>query len=79
MKVLIKIRNSPERLFLVELIEKSLIEEIKKLIWCKKYSKAMVTALSRGKFQRELSHQDIPKLDAKLILTKENARWDLVG
>lgn len=78
-KVLIKIRNSPERLFLVEVMQKSLIEEIKKMIWCRKYSKAMATTLARGRFHGELSRQDICMLDVDLILTKENARWDLMG
>lgn len=77
MKILIITRFSPERLFLVELLEGRLILEIKRLAARRKYSKAMATALSRGRFLSEVSHSDIPYLDVSLILTKEHARWDL--
>jgi len=77
MKVLIKIRNSPEQLFLVSLMDKSLIDEVKKLINKNKHSKAIVTVLSKGKFERELRHDELPTESAELILTEKNASWDL--
>lgn len=77
MKVLIKIRNSPEQLFLVNLKEKSLIDEVKKLINKNKHSKAIVTALSKGRFEKELRHEELPDTSAELILTEKNASWDL--
>lgn len=77
MKVLIKIRRSPEQLFLVDLADKSLINEVKKLIGRKKHSKAIVTALSKGRFERELTHDELPTEGADLILTEHNACWDV--
>jgi len=77
MKVLIKIKRSPEQLFLVDLNDKSLIDEITKLINRKKHSKAIVEALSRGSFKRELRHEELGSTGANLILTEKNARWDL--
>ena len=77
MKVLIKTRNSPEHLFLVEILDKRMIKEVKRLISKKMNSKAMVTILSYGKFERELKHYEIPDARAELILTKDNAWWDL--
>ena len=77
MKVLIKIRNSPEQRFLVELCGKKLIKEVQNLAGKGKHSKAIVTALSKGKFQTELTEKEAANATAKLILTKENARYDL--
>ena len=77
MKVLIKIKRSSEQLFLVDLADKSLIDEVKKLIGRKKHSKAIVTALSKGRFEREISHDELPAESADLILTEHNACWDI--
>jgi len=77
MKVLIKIRNSPEQRFLVELSGKKLIKEVRNLAESGKYSKAIVTALSKGKFQGELSEKEARNIAANIILTKDNARYDL--
>jgi hypothetical protein len=78
MKVLIKIRNSPEQRFLVELTGKKLIKEIKHLTGKGNNSKAIVTVLSKGKFQGELTQDEAANAGAELILTEENARYDLV-
>ena len=76
MKVIIKIQRSHERYFLVSLTEKSLIDEVKKLIDNKKNDKAIVTALSKGRFEKELAHDELLSADASLILTEYNAMWD---
>jgi len=78
MKVIVKIKRSPEQLFLVDLMDKSLIDEVKKLITKNKHSKAIVTALSKGRFERELSHDDMHVTDADLILSEHNASWSLM-
>ena len=76
MKVIIKIKQSPEQFFLVSLMEKRLIEEVKNLISKKKNDKAIVTALSKGRFERELMCDELLSTGANLILTEHNAMWD---
>lgn len=78
MKVLIKIKKSPGQFFLVDLQNKKLIEEVSKLIGKRKHSKAIVTALSKGKFIKEVAEQDLPNIDADLILTEEHSYFDLI-
>ncbi|MBL7157225.1 MAG: hypothetical protein ISS92_03570 [Candidatus Omnitrophica bacterium] len=78
MKVLIKIRNSPEQIFLVDLKGKTLIKDIKGYVNAKKLDKAIVETLSRGRFEKELRHDELLSANADLVLTKNNARWDIV-
>jgi len=78
MKVIIKIKRSPEQYFLVSLVEEGLANEVKNLIERHKHSKAVVTALSKGRFEKELAHDELLSADADLILTEYNAMWDLV-
>lgn len=78
MKVLIKIHHSPEQRFLVELSGKKLIKEVQNLAGKGNYSKAIVTALSKGKFHGELTEEEAGNIAVSLILTSENARYDLV-
>lgn len=78
MKILIKIQRNPKKLFLVELHGKALIREVASLISKRKHSKAIVTALSKGKFLKEVAEQDLPNIDADLILTENHAHFDLM-
>ena len=78
MKVLIKIKNSPEQIFLVDLKGKTLIKDIKGYVNAKKLDKAIVETLSRGRFEKELRHDELLSANADLVLTKNNARWDIV-
>ena len=78
MKVLIKIKNSPEQIFLVDLKGKALIKNIRGYVNAKRLDKAIVETLSRGRFERELRHDELLSADADLVLTKNNARWDIV-
>ncbi|MFC1480042.1 hypothetical protein ACFL5Y_01185 [Candidatus Omnitrophota bacterium] len=78
MKILIRIHNSPEQRFLVSLTSQNLIDEVSKLVNKGKYSKAVVTTLSKGKFIKELAENELPRIDSDLILTEKNAHWDLL-
>ena len=78
MLILIKIQNSPEQRFLVKLHEPELVDEIQGLIRGNKYSKAVVTALSKGKFLREVSQDEVHGVEANMILTEKNVQHDLM-
>jgi len=78
MKILIKIQKSPTQHFLVDLPDDILIDEIKNLINKGRYSKATVTALSKGKFIREITDDDAKFIDADLILSEHHAHFDLI-
>ena len=77
MKILIKIHRSPEQLFLVDLKGKNLIRDVAKMIARGRHSQAIVTALSKGKFERQIKHHEIPNEKVDVILSKERASWDL--
>ena len=78
MLILIKIQKNPEKRFLVKLQEPELVDEVKDLIRGSKYSKAVVTALSKGKFLREVAQDEVHFAEANMILTEKNAHYDLM-
>jgi rRNA pseudouridine-1189 N-methylase Emg1 (Nep1/Mra1 family) len=77
MKVLVTVERSPKHRFLVRLHKPGLVKEVKKLVNRKKYACAIVTALSRGIFEKEVLVEDVPYLDVSLILSENSANWDI--
>ena len=77
MKVLVRLHRSPVQLFLVNLVDKKVTEEVKRLINKRNHSQAMAVALTKGNFEGELDHCELQGLNADLILTEDGARWDI--
>lgn len=77
MKVLVVIRRSPAQRFLVELYTDKLVKEVAALIGRRRHSKAIVTALSKGRFERQVADEELPNVKADIILTEHNVSWDL--
>ena len=77
MKVLVTIKRSPEHSYLVSLVTKSIIREVRNLIENKNNSQAIDVVFKKGSFEREVYHRDIPHLKVDLILSDSYARWDL--
>jgi hypothetical protein len=77
MKVLIVIERSPKQRFLIELHTKALAKEVRDLVNNRKHTKSITTAFSKGRFQKEVEHHELPGLKADLILSENSARWDL--
>ena len=77
MKVLIYCAKIPTRRYLINLLSNSLITEVTNLVNNKQHSQAVVTAFSKGSFEGEVSDEDLSNIDADLILSETNARWDL--
>ncbi|MFC1589939.1 hypothetical protein ACFL42_00445 [Candidatus Omnitrophota bacterium] len=79
MKILIKVHRSPEQLFLVDLNGKNLIRDVARMIARGRRSQAIVTALSKGKFERQIKHNEIPAEKVDVVLSEERASWDLTN
>ncbi len=77
MKILIVVEHSPKQRFLVSLHTKKLVREVKNLIDTKRRSHAIMAALSRGRFERQVADEELPNVKADLILTEHNVSWDL--
>ena len=77
MKVLICCAKQPVRRYLINLLTDNLITEIRDLINDEQHSKAIITALSKGLLEKEVSEEELCRVEADLILTETNARWDL--
>ena len=78
MRILIKVRRSPEKRYLVSLLNEELINDINKLIHKGKHRKAIDEALSRGNLKQEISEEEAMRANVRLILTEKNAHYDLM-
>ncbi len=78
MKVLVTIKRSPTQRYLMQLLTKALIREVKNLINSKKHSEAVVVVLTKGKLRREVLKEDLHAIEADLILSEHNASWDIM-
>ena len=77
MRILVLLSSNPGDGFLVRLHTEELVREIKELIAGRDHSKAIVTALTKGRIEREVACDRVHSVDAELILTKNRACWDL--
>ena len=78
MRVLILFSSNPGDGFLVKLHTEQLVREIKGYLAKRNNSKAMVTALTKGKIEREVGHGEAHDVKAELVLTKDRVCWDLI-
>ena len=78
MKILIKVKKSREKCFLVILECEKLKKKIQKLIYENNHSQAIESALSDGTIIKEVEEAEIPYLDAKLILAEKSVHYDLM-
>ena len=77
MKVLICIKNGPVQRYVVTLHTKTLIKEIMDLVDSNRHSQAVMKVLSKGRFEREVVGTEAHSVEADLILSETNVRWDL--
>ncbi len=77
MRVLVTIRNSPAQVYMVRLLTRSLVDEVRELINRRKHSQAVVAVMTKGSFEREVEEREMPVVKADLILSSSNAMWDL--
>ena len=77
MRVIVNIRKSPPQRYLVQLLTKSIIKEVRDLINNKKHSLAVMTVFSKGVLERIIADDDLHSVSADLILSEDNASWDI--
>lgn len=77
MKVLIVVEHGSKQRFLVTLHTEELVKEIKNLISWRKHSRAIATALCKGRFERVVQDHELPTVKADLILSENSTSWDL--
>jgi len=78
MKVLVIIEAQNSRRFLVTLHTDDLIREVKRLVARKKHTQAILSALVKGRFEKEVRSYELNDLGADLILSETAASWDLL-
>ena len=78
MKVLIKIQQNPEQRYLVELIDKALIRRVRDLVDKGRHSSAIVAAILNGESLCEVSEDELPSINADLILTEKHIYLNLL-
>ena len=78
MRVLIVLKNSPIKRYLVHLYTEALIREVRELVNSRRHGQAMVAALSKGSFQRTVTDDEVHAVEADLILSENSASWDLI-
>ena len=52
MRVLVTIRNSPAQVYMVRLLTRTLVDEVRELINRRKHSQAVVAVMTKGSFER---------------------------
>lgn len=77
MKILIITDYSPKQWFLVSLPTQEIIKEVLDLIEKKKHARAILAALSRGSFEKEVESHELGHLKADLILSENSVSWDI--
>ena len=77
MRVLVLLSSNPGDGFLVKLHTEQLVREIKGYLAKRNNSKAMVTALTKGRIEREVGHGEAHNVKAELVLTKDRVSWDM--
>lgn len=77
MRVLVTIRNSPAQVYMVKLLTQALVNEVRDLISNRRHSQAIVAVMTKGSVECEIDECEIPAVKADLILSKNNAMWDL--
>ncbi len=78
MKILIVVENRPRQWFLVGINNRALIKEVRGLVSEKLNELAIMTAFSKGSLVKIVDRHNLSTIEADLILSKDNASWDIV-
>lgn len=78
MKVLVVIERENTYRLLIKLPTQELVEEILGLVNKRRNSQAMVSALTKGCFEKEVEHHELARLKTDLILSEHAVSWDLM-
>ena len=74
--VIVNTSSSAQR-YLVRLFTDALVNEVRNLINEKRHADAVRTVFTSGIFEREILDEEVPRLEADLVLSENNAYWDV--
>ena len=77
MKVLITLQRDRTHRYLINLITKSLISQVRDFISNQDYTNALDLVYYGGLLEREIAEEDLPVLKADLMLSERSANWDI--
>ena len=78
MKVLITLQRSKDtRRYLINLLTKSIISQVRDHISTQEYNKALDLVYYGGLVEKEIAEEDIPAIKADLMLSERSANWDI--
>ncbi|MBN2452743.1 MAG: hypothetical protein JXB40_00585 [Candidatus Omnitrophica bacterium] len=77
MRVLVLLSNNTKDGYLIKLHTKELVREVNKYLATRNNSQAMVTAIVKGKIEREVRHDEAHLVSADLVLRNNRVCWDL--
>ena len=78
MKVLITLqRRKDTHRYLISLLTKSIISQVRDHISTQDYNKALDLVYYGGLVEKEIAEEDIPAVEADLMLSERSANWDI--
>ncbi len=78
MKVLVVIKRSPAKRFLVDLHTDKVRKEVAALLAKGQNSQAIAATLAKGRFDRDVREDETHGIKADIILIGESVHWDLM-
>ena len=77
MRILITLQRRRTHRYLINLITKSLISQVRGLVGSQQYAKALDLVYYGGLLEKEIADEELPALNVDLILSERSANWDL--
>ena len=77
MRVLITLQRNRTHRYLVNLLTKSVISQVRDLISAQDYTKALDMVYYGGLLEGEVAEDQIPAVKADLMLSERSANWDI--
>ena len=77
MKVLITLERQRTHRYMINLLTKSVISQVRDLISTQDYTKALDLVYYGGLLEREIAEEDMPAVKADLMLSERSANWDI--
>jgi len=71
-------KDAGEARLMLRLPDRKAVRKIRRLVSGNKYREAISSAINGGKFLRELTEREVSEVPSDLILTDNNAYWNLL-
>lgn len=77
MRILITLQRRRTHRYLINIVAKSFISEVRDLIGSQEYGRALGVVYDKGLLEREVHEHELPVIEADLILSECSANWDV--